>query len=459
MLVSTNILVLAGILFLPKNGFNLGGVQFSFLSTEDLVPTETIKTSKIRDILPAFNVADALNDTSILISTEEVSDVSEMTFIEANEEGKLLFRDFFQQIASAKKLKKVVRVLHYGDSQIEGDRITAVIRERLQREYGGAGVGLLPISEPTHSRMSVAMEHSDNWVRRQVFGANKFKLDNKLYGLLGFTHFVRKDSGQATDSLSAGMKYSAKSNFFKRTGQSRKISFVYTAKGKVKVGLNGEGHQLDSNGLPTVKTISFSEDQKVFDIQMSSPDSFSVFGCALDGESGVAVDNIPIRGSSGLDFTNIDGDHLRNQYSKLNIGLIIYQFGVNVVPHVVDDYGFYKRGMMVQLKRLKSLNPGVPILVIGTSDMSRKEGSNYVSYPNVEQIRDAQKEAALATGCGFWDLYDVMGGANSMPVWVFADPPLAQKDFIHFNPRGANIVGQKLYEALNQLREEMLGSK
>lgn len=458
MLISTNILVLAGILFLPKNGFNLGGVQFTFLSTEDFVPTETIKTPKIRDILPAFNVADALNDTSILVATDDVSDVSEMTFIEATEEGKGLFKDFFQQMLSARKSKKVVRVLHYGDSQIEGDRVTSVIRERLQKEYGGAGVGLLPISEPSHSRMSVAMEHSNNWVRKQVFGANKLKLDNKLYGLLGFTHFVQRDSGKTEDSLTAGMKFSAKSNFFKRTAQSRKVSFVYSAKGNVKVVLNGKEHQLDSNQFPTVKTISFPEDQKVFDIQMSAMDSFSVFGCALDGESGVAVDNIPIRGSSGLDFTNIDRDHLRSQYSKLNIGLIIYQFGVNVVPHVVDDYGFYKRGMMVQLKRLKSLNPGVPILVIGTSDMSRKEGSNYVSYPNVEQIRDAQKEAALEAGCGFWDLYEVMGGANSMPVWVFADPPLAQKDFIHFNPRGANIVGQKLYEAINQLKEEMLGT-
>ena len=35
-----------------------------------------------------------------------------------------------------------VRIMYYGDSQIEGDRITSFLRHILREQYGGAGPGL-----------------------------------------------------------------------------------------------------------------------------------------------------------------------------------------------------------------------------------------------------------------------------------------------------------------------------
>jgi lysophospholipase L1-like esterase len=54
----------------------------------------------------------------------------------------------------------------------------------------------------------------------------------------------------------------------------------------------------------------------------------------------------------------------------------------------------------------------------------------------------------LKTGCAFWDLYQAMGGKNSMVQWVNATPSLAEKDFTHFNFRGARIIGEMLYNAI-----------
>ena len=92
--------------------------------------------------------------------------------------------------------------------------------------------------------------------------------------------------------------------------------------------------------------------------------------------------------------------------------------------------------------------PEVSILVIGTTDISTKEGTAYVTYPYLEQIRDAQKRAAQQANCAFWDAYAAMGGKNSMPAWVFNQPPLAAKDFTHLSSRGANVLAQLLHEAL-----------
>ena len=145
---------------------------------------------------------------------------------------------------------------------------------------------------------------------------------------------------------------------------------------------------------------------------------------------------------------------LKQQLKDLNVKFIILQFGVNIVPYLTSNFTFYEDQLYAQLERLKSVAPEVSILVVGVSDMSRKEGEDYVSYPNIEQIRDAQRRAAFKAGCAFWDLYEAMGGKNSMPSWVFADPPLANKDFTHFTPKGARLVSEMLYKALMTAYEE-----
>ena len=54
---------------------------------------------------------------------------------------------FYQALDSADRMP--VRVVHYGDSQIEEDRISSILRELWQKEYGGGGVGLLvPAGHP-----------------------------------------------------------------------------------------------------------------------------------------------------------------------------------------------------------------------------------------------------------------------------------------------------------------------
>jgi lysophospholipase L1-like esterase len=57
------------------------------------------------------------------------------------------------------------------------------------------------------------------------------------------------------------------------------------------------------------------------------------------------------------------------------------------------------------------------------------------------------KKATLDANAIYWDMYKAMGGKNSMPSWVFADPPLCSKDFVHFNARGAKIIANMFYNA------------
>ena len=113
------------------------------------------------------------------------------------------------------------------------------------------------------------------------------------------------------------------------------------------------------------------------------------------------------------------------QLSEMNVVAIILQFGVNIIPDIRDNYNYYKRWLSQQLKSIHLANTDVAIIVIGPSDMSRNQEGEMVSYENIPLIRDAMKSAAIENNCCFWDLYEAMGGENSMTAWVKDD--LAQK--------------------------------
>jgi len=201
-----------------------------------------------------------------------------------------------------------------------------------------------------------------------------------------------------------------------------------------------------TNRLKVIKWI-FDEPVSNLIVQFKCKECPEIYGLALDNTTGVAVDNVPLRGCAGLIFTSIDQQLLRDMYKELNVKLFILQFGGNVVPYIADNYRHYEKWFFSQIVRLKELCPGASVLVIGVADMSIKEREKFVSYPNLENVKSAVKNAAFKGGAAYWDMHKAMGGYNSMPAWVSANPPLASKDYVHFNPRGSKVMAQMFYNA------------
>ncbi|MDR0437968.1 MAG: hypothetical protein LBH22_06675, partial [Bacteroidales bacterium] len=130
---------------------------------------------------------------------------------------------------------------------------------------------------------------------------------------------------------------------------------------------------------------------------------------------------------------------------------VLFQFGVNVVPNdpkrAVNSKAI-ENALAKELAFFKALMPDATLIVIGVSDRAYKVGEIYRTNPNVPLVRDAQKNAAIRTGCVFWDLYEAMGGENSIVNWVNQKPTLAGKDYTHFSARGAQRVGEMFYKSL-----------
>jgi hypothetical protein len=348
--------------------------------------------------------------------------------------------------------------MHYGDSQIEGDRMTSLIRYKLQRQFGGSGIGMQPPVQLYGYQLSLIHTASDNWKRYTAFGKVDSTLSHNRYGILGsfarFSPYPDEMIEQGEQEYEAWISMEQSKRAYHLTRIFKKCRLYYgNASQPVFCELYSNGELYDADFLETtdlfrVKTWTFDETPEKLEFRFKSSCSPDFYGIALDHDQGIAVDNVAMRGSAGLFFSRLDGEMLKEMYDDLQVKLLILQFGGNVVPYISDNYMYYERWFYRELSKLKSLMPDLSIIVIGVADMSVKEKDVFVSYPNLEKIRDAMKSATFRADCAFWDMYGAMGGKNSMPSWVFAQPSLASSDFIHFNERGARVLAEMFYNAL-----------
>ncbi len=362
---------------------------------------------------------------------------------------------FFRSLQSLEQHKRLIRVLHYGDSQIEGDRISSYLRNQLQKEFGGAGIGLFPVVLPNNTHTSMKHSATRHWTRFTPRNLDEANFQHKRFGLLmSFSRFSPYYSNYQDEVYEASIRLSESPLAFNLTGDFTRCRIFYGFNEKpFIVKMNYGGKTRDAEMVPATDSLSeiswrVPAEQNELTLTFQGNHSPDIYGMALDNHSGIALDNIPLRGSSGTRFTRYDTTFFKKMLKKLRVKLIILHFGVNLVPGIKDDYTFYENRFYRQLRMLKSVNDQVSIVVMGVTDMSRKEGGNYRSYPNIEKIRDAQKKAAFRAGCAFWDTYEAMGGKNSMPSWVFADPPLARKDFTHFTYKGSVVIAKMFYKAM-----------
>ena len=149
-------------------------------------------------------------------------------------------------------------------------------------------------------------------------------------------------------------------------------------------------------------------------------------------------------------FTRMSSAQLREYCTDGNVRMIILQFGGNSMPYrkTAKSISEYKTQLEKQIQHLKGIAPEAAILFIGPSDMSTNVKGKMQTYPHLPMMVDSLKAAANNCGAAYWDMYAAMGGENSMVQWVKARPQLAGSDYVHFTPRGAEAVGDMLFESL-----------
>ncbi len=366
---------------------------------------------------------------------------------------------FYESLLRLKAKGGKIRVMHYGDSQIEADRMTRYIRNELQKEYGGTGPGFESAFQVIRTG-SVRQNQSDNWLRYTANGKKDSTITHRNYGLLAsFSRFCPPaDSMARTDTLSAWLEIKPASYGFYRVRKFSQMSMLVGGNTQpVRISISADStviHTavLAANTYNRKIKVKFKPTPGVIKIEFKGLDSPNVYALSFESGSGVIVDNIPLRGASGTLFRRISSTQLEKQYAAEPIRLVILQFGGNSVPYIDTEDRAKKFGNYLKsnIRYLRAMLPKSSFLLIGPSDMATKIKGDFVTYPMLETIRDEVQKAAFAQGVAYFDMYEVMGGKNSMEDWVTADPPLAGGDYVHFTTKGANKMSKLFYDALRK---------
>lgn len=402
--------------------------------------------------------ADSLNignDTVVAAIEEKDSTLKLNTRIQYKNNSKSALATFFNSLANISNETKTIRILHYGDSQIEGDRISDYLRLKLQGMFGGEGPGLvsfMPVAPSVINKIS----WSGTWDRYQIFTGKDKRVKHTNFGAMA--HFTRFSPyltvTDSTEDKTGWIKFVTSKNGGPKAAGYRKVKLFYggaQTKTHVELYENGTLNNSDSlaaGGSFNVKEFNLNQGALLQEFRFKGKDSPDFYGVSLEGSKGIMVDNFGLRGSSGTFFNRINYGQLKNFYDYLNVKLIILQFGGNTLPYITtkeqtDNFGEY---MKAQINTIKKLAPQASILVIGPADMSVKVGTEYVTHPQLENLRDAIKRAAFDADCAFFDMYNCMGGKNSMLTWV--EQGVAAKDYIHFSSGGARKIAVLLYSSL-----------
>lgn len=386
---------------------------------------------------------------------EVVEDGDDLQKLEFGDKGAEVLYPAFQKLAALSANKTTMHIFHYGDSQIEGDRMTSYIRNRLQNKFGGNGPGMIPAFD-TYNSMSFKQSRSENWKRYNAFASVSKEVPHKKYGSMvafaRFTPFYADSLLEDLPETEAWIELSPSRSAYGNAKTYNKVRMYYgncTSKVDLSIYNNGELIQEDtliSDGKYHFIELHFTETPNLKYVfkGKNSPDIYS-FSC--EGNYGVQVNNVAMRGSSGTFFGKVDQGLMQRMYNELNSDLFIMQFGGNAVPWVdsekeADDVArFFKS----QLYTIKKLRPNACIIVIGPSDMSTKIDGEMKTYPILPYVVKKMKQASLEAGAAYWDLYAAMGGENTMAYWV--EQGWAGEDYTHFTPGGAKVVSEMFYEA------------
>jgi lysophospholipase L1-like esterase len=456
------------------------------------VGDKTLRYPKLTEIFEKQSEADSLSDSTAAADPEEaIREMMEATkrqqfaafsdslkfYEDFFEKGRTRFDlpnndptwfdRFFLHLELAALESTVVHIVHYGDSQLEEDRISATIREDLQDEFGGAGPGMMPAIMTVPSQ-TTSHASSGALSRYILFGPKDEEADHSRYGPLAQ---LAKLNGDATITI---QRRKERKGQFPHVGAYKTIRLLTNKSGRLKVRLNVNQTVVDTVGQNDDGTPKEKRSTKVVDAGEPTVDTYNklkvytwklkdttsiakmflsgnaeIYAIAADGAYGVAVDNVAMRGSSGTIFHRIDTELLAESYKAMNARLVIMEYGGNLVPSTSSsNIEWTKKLITRQIQAVQKANPDADILFIGPADMARQKDGQWQTYAALNMTIKALREVALDNGAAYWDMHRVMGGNGAMIKWVNKEPALGFTDHIHFTRRGAAYMGDLFCSAL-----------
>ncbi len=326
-----------------------------------------------------------------------------------------------------------LRILHYGDSHTAADEWTGTLRSSFQTRFGDGGAGFTYAGRPWlgYRRLDVHGGATRGW---------------QSEGLAAHTTDGRNGMG----GVSIWTSRPNESIWLETPCRSMEIFYLQQpGGGRMEIRDNGESVDVvSSRGEDGAGYLHYDAAPGLhrFEIRTLDRAPVRLFGWVTENERGVTYETLGINGAQASIVMGWDENLLAGQVARRDPALIVLAYGTNEAGNRDYSTDTYREMYEKLLQRLRKAAPTASILVVGPPDRMYRSRGKWQPYPRIGGIIQAQRAAALASGCAFWDLRAKMGGEGVMRDWMLAG--LAQYDHVHLTAAGYHRIGAALFEDL-----------
>ena len=316
---------------------------------------------------------------------------------------------FYEALGKIEQMDRPVRIAYFGDSFIEADILTGDLRSMLQSEYGGCGVGYVPITYTMTGFRPTIHYAFNGW--ESHFKIDTIEVSTIYFRSFGNIHLTSTINGKKRQSFT-----------IKGDGQLQKVSVT-----------------------DTIGRVQWT---------VADCDSATFYGVAMESRQGICLDNLANRGSSGVNLTGIPMKMLQETHRERPYDLLVLQYGLNVAQTHQKDYTTYQEEMKEVIDHLKTAFPDVSILLIsiGDREYNRSSDGELHTMPGVKNLIRFQQAIAAENNIAFWNLYEAMGGERSIVEMV--DKHMANLDYTHINFKGGKHLAGIFFETIKYGKEQ-----
>lgn len=335
-----------------------------------------------------------------------------------------------------------VHILHYGDSPTTADLITADVRRRLQQRFGDAGHGFSLVAPPwawyQHSGVKLS---AAGW---SLLSPAMGRRGDGMYGLGGVS--FEGDAGAYSEvTLQDSSHTRVRVYFLKRPGGG---SFSIEADGVDLAETSTAADRVESGS----QTFPIPAGTRKVAMRVEHG-SVRIFGLEFfKNRPGVVYSSLGLNGGSTEVLSrHMEARHWAEQLRAARPKLVVINYGTN--ESVYKEY--VSKQLETELRkavlRVREAVPEAAILIMSPMDRGvRNEEGNIQTAATIPQVVAIQQKVALEMKVAFFNTFAAMGGSGTMARWYASNPRLVGGDYIHPMPAGAKLVGDLLFEGLEE---------
>ena len=348
----------------------------------------------------------------------------------------------------ARRATNDVRILQFGDSHTASDYGTSVARARLASRFGDGGRGFIPMGQP-YRRLFQAGEAMARGTGFSADGAplvGSRTTGDGLFGLAGFAMDTRMPGASMTSDL---------------TVSADRFEIAYLAQpggGSFEVWLDGQRKERVATDQATrgsaFRTIAVGRGPHTLEARAVGDGPLRIYGVRLDDDAlGITFDSLGMNGARATTPLASDETNFGEQLARVAPALAILAYGTNEAGDSVttpEEHGVAIRSLA---ERLRKGAPSASCIVLGAPDRDAWGRGGAHTLPKLVEILAAQREAADAAGCAFYDQFAAMGSGGAIARWSSESPPRAQRDLVHLTRAGYAFLAEALVRDLTSSYE------